>query len=474
MTTLSVLDAAREAPGALAIVDGERRIRYRELAERVRARLEAWSALAQDQSEAEASLVAVQTDEGLPTVEALLALIHLQRPFLPLHSRLTAPEREQLLDSLPVRWLLTPASGDFQVEMRRHSRPERDSPVFRVAPPLAALATSGSSGAPRVAVLSRRAVMASARASARNLGWHAEDRWLLCLPLAHVGGLSVLTRCLLARRPVVLMPPRPGTSSERLALAMREGRASLISLVPAQLHGLLELEPRLELPRSVRALLTGGAAASGRLLDACAERGWPVLTSYGLTEACSQVATQRPGTLNRGQLGAGPPLPGVGVRLDDGVICISGPTLFSGYIGGSNPDVLTGPELRTRDLGRFDADGNLHVVGRIDDLIITGGENVAPWEVEAVLESCPGVLEACVFGVEDVRWGQLVAAALRTSAPREGLVEAVHAESQRRLAAFKRPRLYACTSTFVHGRTGKLDRVATARALAAALLPVPS
>jgi o-succinylbenzoate---CoA ligase len=472
MTTLSVFDAARELPGRLAIVNGELHICFRELAERVRARIEDLTEITDD-DESPASLVALQTDERLPALEVLLALIELRRAFLPLHSRLAAPEREQLLDGLPVRWLVTTSDdGALHLERRRHQLLPRHS-LLDGAHPLAALATSGTSGTPRVAVLGRRAFMASAAASSANLGWHAGDRWLLCLPLAHVGGLSVVTRCLLARCAIVLTPPRQGTGSlERLISAMTEGRPTLVSLVPTQLHGLLEREPRLELPSSVRALLTGGAAASARLLDACADRGWPVLTSYGLTEACSQVATQRPGSINRGELGVGRPLPGIGVRLDEGVICISGPTLFAGYLGDPR-DEDRGPrtELRTRDLGRFDADGNLHLLGRIDDLIITGGENVAPWEVESVLESCAGVLEACVFGVADPKWGQVVAAGLRTNAPTRSIVDAVDQVCQRRLSVFKRPRLYACTDSFLHGPTGKLDRGATAHRLSAALAP---
>lgn len=473
MTTLSVFDAAREWPSALAIVDGERHIDFLELAERVRARIDGLSEIAHD-DDPRASLVALQTDERLPALEVLLALIELRRPFLPLHSRLTAAEREQLLHGLPVRWLVaTSTSGALRVEERLQPLPPHARDLLGGAQPLAALATSGSSGAPRVAVLGRDAFIASAAASAANLGWHAADRWLLCLPLAHVGGLSVVTRCLLARRAIVLVPPREGGGSiERLASALTECQPTLVSLVPTQLHGLLELEPPLRLPSSVRALLTGGAAASPRLLRACADRGWPVLTSYGLTEACSQVATQRPGSTNRGELGVGRPLPGVGVRLDDGVICISGPTLFSGYLGApEDPDRDPCTELRTRDLGRFDADGNLHLLGRVDDLIITGGENVAPWEVEAVLERCAGVLEACVFGVADPKWGHVVAAGLRTRGAARSILDAAHKECQRRLAVFKRPRLYACTDSFLHGPTGKLDRRATARRLSEELCP---
>jgi O-succinylbenzoic acid--CoA ligase len=476
MSTLSVLDAAREAPSGLALTDGGFELRFDELAARVRERMHPLAPLLE--SEPGSTLVAVTTDDGPATIETLLALIELGVPFFPLHQRATAAEREALLEALPIPWAID-ATGPHEARLTR--RACRDSVharrLLESTPQLAALATSGSTGQPRVALLSRAAFLASARASAAHLGWRPDDRWLLCLPLAHIGGLSVVTRCLIARRPVALLPPPSGSqsSSERLAAAIVNARPTLISLVPAQLDGLLELGPRFELPRAVRVVLTGGAAASRRLLRAGAERGWPILTSYGLTEACSQVATQRPGTAYDEQRGVGVPLRGVGVRIEDGIIHIDGPTLASGYIGaGVDETIDPARGFRTRDLGRIDAAGELHVLGRVDDVIISGGENVSPAEIEAVLQTCAGVLEICVFGVPDARWGEAVVAGLRT---REGddaaLIAAVAAEARRRLAAFRRPKFYVCAREFVQGKNGKLDRAATAAALGEAVMQAP-
>jgi O-succinylbenzoic acid--CoA ligase len=221
-------------------------------------------------------------------------------------------------------------------------------------------------------------------------------------------------------------------------------------------------------------ILTGGAAAPPSLLATCAERGWPVLTSYGMTEACSQIATERPGSSAPAERGCGWPLPGVEVRLSEGAIQVRGPTLLSGYLLGPAAPFDAEGWFTTGDVGRFDATGQLHVLGRIDQMIISGGENVAPAEVEAALAACPGVLEACVFPVPDAHWGQLVAAGLRVQreADAELLLDAVRRELERRLAAFKRPRRYALANAFVYGPTGKLDRRATARALLPALRPL--
>jgi len=467
MSTLSVFDAAREAPARLALTDGAVALTFSELAERVRERVRQLAPLT-ERGAPPGGLVAVATDESLSTIETLLALIERSIPFFPIHSRSTPAEREALLEALPVSWLIDPASDETRLAQRPCNESEHARHLLASTPQLAALATSGSTGKPRVALLSRAAFLASARASAAHLGWHPGDRWLLCLPLAHVGGLSVITRCLIARKPVVLQAPRArSSSSERLAAAIVSGAPTLISMVPAQLDGLLELEPRFELPREVRVILTGGAAASRRLLEAGAERGWPILTSYGLTEACSQVATQRPGTPRGEGRGVGVPLPGIEVRIDAGVIHIFGPTLASGYIGaGADATIDAERGFRTSDLGRIDPAGELHVLGRADDLIISGGENVAPAEIEAALQTCAGVLEVCVFGVSDPRWGQAVVAGLRTRGgdPR-ALIAAAAGEARQRLAGFRRPKFYVCLQEFRYGKNGKLDRAATISAL---------
>jgi o-succinylbenzoate---CoA ligase len=471
VTSLSVLDAAREVPERVALSDGHSSTTYAELGARVRQRMRALEPVAADPA-ARARLVAVTTGEGADTIETLLALVELGLTFIPLHQRSTPAEREALVAALPVRWWVEPAADGISLTQTEPRDSAFAAELLTRVPHLAALATSGSTGAPRVAVLSRAAFAAAAAASAAHLGWLEAERWLLCLPLAHIGGLSVLTRCLLARQAVALVAPQPAaSSSERLAAAIAAASPTLISMVPAQLDGLLELGPRFELPASVRAILTGGAAASPSLLERCDARRWPVLTSYGLTEACSQVATQRPGT-GRGP-GVGVPLPGIGVSIEDGVIQISGPTLATAYlgVGGETPIAATG--FRTRDLGRLDASGQLCVLGRVDDLLISGGENVVPWEVESMLARCEGVLEVCVFGVPDERWGEVVVAGLRTRSDADTLLPAVARAARRELAAFKRPRFYVCSAEFVYGKNGKLDRLATSAELRARVLAAP-
>jgi O-succinylbenzoic acid--CoA ligase len=300
------------------------------------------------------------------------------------------------------------------------------------------LFTSGSTGEARGVVLSRTAIMAAALASEARLGWRADDAWLLALPLAHAGGLSIVVRCLIARRPIVLVE-REGD------LATMLPRATLASFVPAQLEALVgKVEPA-----SLRAVVLGGAAASPALIERARAANWPVLASYGLTETFGQIATAKtPG----GPLEL---LPGVEVTCDD-TIAIRAPQLATAYLDGTP----IAPRLVTADLGRLDADGTLHVLGRRDDVIISGGEKVHPLEVEAVLAATPGVSAACAFALPDAKWGSIVGAAVATTAAfdRGAALAAWH----RALPPFARPRRLAALATLPALPSGKLDRRAIA------------
>jgi o-succinylbenzoate---CoA ligase len=452
--TLSVFAAAREAPGAPALVVNGHVITFGALAERV------LRVAGEIRARARSSdLVALSAGADLETLERLHALFALGVPALVMHPRLTALERRELVERCSPALVLDGAVRDGALARDVAGVPDDERP-------LAIVHTSGSSGRPKGVVLSRRAFAASARASAENLGWRADDRWLLALPTAHVGGLSIVTRCLLARRPVVLAPPAPSFNARALARVVEAERVTLLSLVPAQLAQLLALEPAWRPPARLRAVLLGGAPATPSLLARAAERGMPVLTTYGLTEACSQVTTERPGApppADHAARGAGLALPGVEVRVADGAIEVRGATLLSGYHPPQDDaPVFADGWFRTGDLGTIDATGRLHVIGRSSDVIVTGGENVHPAEIERALESCPGVLRACVFGVEDAVFGERVAAALVARGARPSLRDLAVAVEER-LAPFKRPRLIAWLDELPLTATGKVDRKEAAR-----------
>ena len=489
---LSVLAAARAVPQQPALcVDGQV-LTFSALVPRVRRRMR-WLV-----DELPAQLpwprVALGIDSRLETALWLYALLELDVTAVLLHPRLVASERATLLaDCQPALVLDESFSQKFSAADAENSAANNepdDSTALRTTPPksadddesdwaalptasaksaaacgpLAILYTSGTTGRPKGAMLSRRAFLAAAAASAENLGWQADDRWLLCMPLAHVGGLSILIRCLVARRPAVLM--QSGFEPAAVAAALLRDRVTLLSVVPTMLRRLLELDPPWVPPPLLRAVLLGGAAAAEELLQRAAARRVPVLTTYGLTEACSQVTTQRYGTLPAAAQGAGAPIAGLTLRIRpaDDQIELRSPTLFDGYWPpGAQALALTGDGFfATGDLGRLDAQGRLHVLARRTDLIVSGGENVYPSEVEQALERCPGVAAACVFGVADAEWGQLVAAALVATAEPLPLAE-LRQNLSERLAAYKHPRRLVWLPALPMNATGKIDRAAVAR-----------
>ena len=367
-----------------------------------------------------------------------------------LHPRWTATERATVGALDLSAWDLDLLPAGARVDWIVPSAPSVRIPPER---PLAILFTSGSAAGPKGVILSRGAFVASAEASAARLGWRGDDRWLLSLPPAHVGGLSVLTRCLLARRPVVL---GEGLDPVATVALMHEAGVTLASAVAPQLQRLLDGGA---VPPQLRAVLVGGGPCPEPLLRRARKAGWPVLATYGLTETCSQVATQDPAEArNVGDVGA-TPLPGVELRVTDGRIEVRGAMLMSGYYPRGRHAEPLGEDgfLDTGDLGRLDERGRLVVLGRADEVIVTGGEKVFPGEVERALAACPGIAAALVVGVEADPWGQVVAALL-VAGPRGPAAPDQLSESLAGLAPFKRPRLVAWVDALPLGPNGKPDR----------------
>jgi acyl-CoA synthetase (AMP-forming)/AMP-acid ligase II len=460
--TLSVFDAAREEPARVALVSDGATVTYRELADRVERRLgELLVAGALDN--AGERPVAVVMTPTIRTVETLLALFAAGTPALLLHTRGTKDERARLVERAGAIHE-PPEIAGFVPNVRLPDRldPER---IAAIVP------TSGTTGAPKLARLSHRALVAAAHASAAHLGTPPDDRWLVALPLAHVAGLSILTRTLVARRAVVLFDPDGPLFArlDPLAATLAEKDVTLVSLVPTVLDRLIAEPVSFRPGPKLRAVLVGGAPVPRELLARAHAAGIPVLTTYGLTETCGQVATrpyaERLTPPPAGDLApSGVPLPGVLVHSVGDVIEVRGRTLFSGYVGepGSNPGMSW---FRTRDRGHFDAEGALVVTGRTDDVVITGGENIDPVEVEAALVSLPGIDAACVLGVPDSTFGQAVAALIVTASEAPRSVEAIRSALETRLASYKLPRRVAVVGSLPALASGKIDR-AQARALA--------
>lgn len=410
-----------------------------------------------------ARVVVLSATTRLPTFVAVHALLLAGLPFLPLHPRLTTTERARLLTFLGDRAGAVldddalDALTDRAVRLGEGDVVPPDPSPHR---PMALLHTSGTSGAPKIAVLSRQAFAASAAATAHALALRDDDVWLLALPLCHVGGLSIVTRALALGSTVVLLPRFSG---EAAASALSRYQPTLFSLVPTMLRDLL---PRLrDEPLALRAMIVGGAGCPAGLLAECAARRLLALTTYGLTETCSQIALQPLGSPDRARPGSGVAMPSsvlsiVGPAGEPlapgrvGEIVVDGPMLFDGYLDAPPRE---GAPFATGDFGHLDAEGTLFVEGRRSDRIVTGGENVAPTEVEAVARTVRGVRDAVVFGVPDARWGEAVALCVVAD---PGAFDSAALSSALRdaLAPYKRPRAFALVDAVPLTSLGKIDR----------------
>jgi O-succinylbenzoic acid--CoA ligase len=317
-------------------------------------------------------LVALDLPGGVAFLEALRRLLDRGDAVLPIDQRLPQPARERLVAALRPAAVLDDSGEEAALV---DPIPTEDGDALVVA-------TSGTTGDPKGVVLTRAAVEASARATSDRLGVDpATDRWCCCLPLAHVGGLSILTRSLVTGTPVEVLA---GFDAQVVAAAARERGATLASLVPTTLRRLGGDAD------AYRAIVLGGSAPPERLAP-------NVVATYGMTETGSGVVYD------------GFPLDGVEVRItarDE--IELAGPMLLRAYRDGTDPK--RDGFLPTGDAGALLADGRLTVFGRLDDVVVTGGENVWPEHVEQVLRRHRGVAEVGVAGVLDPEWGERVVA----------------------------------------------------------------
>jgi o-succinylbenzoate---CoA ligase len=304
--------------------------------------------------------------------------------------------------------------------------------------------TSGTTGVPKAVELTYANHLASAIASADALGVEPEDRWLCPLPLHHVGGLNVLIRSVINRTAVAL---HERFDADRVKATIEAGEVTLASLVPTMLARLRAAGLR-HAP-GLRAIALGGGPIPAGLLDWARETRIPVVPVYGMTETCSQVVAGSPGRPLRG------------VELDiaaDGEILVRGPMVARGAVAEDG-------WLHTGDLGRLDGDGRLHVLGRLKELIVTGGENVAPLEVEQALLAHPAVADAGVAGLPDPDWGEAVTAFVVLREP--ATPEELRAWCRERLEPFKVPKTVHVVEGLPRGAGGKLlrERLAQPREL---------
>ena len=371
------------------------------------------------------NVVATTLTPGLAFCELLHALPKLGAALAPLDPRAPAPTPGLVLSA-------TPTAPEAEVELRERVDPEAVHTVVR---------SSGTTGTPKSIQLTYANHRASAVASADALGVDPGDRWLCPLPLHHVGGLGVLIRSVINRTTAVL---HERFEVERVKAALEGGEATLVSLVPTMLARLREAGLR-ETP-NLRAVALGGGPAAPDLLEWAARTGIPVTPVYGMTETASQVVAGVPGRA----------LAGVELRSGtDGEVLIRGPMVAAGALAADG-------WLHTGDRGSLDGDGRLRLDGRIKDLIVTGGEKVAPFRVEAVLTTHPSVADAGVLGLPDPEWGEAVSAFVVLRAAMDP--EELRGWCRARLAPYEVPKRFVVVDELPRNAAGKLMRTRLAEA----------
>ncbi len=429
-------------------------------------------------------IVALLALNGAPFAQAVHAMARAGAVLMPLNLRLTPDELAwQITDSNAPRVLYDAAHRHIAVALREEVVPlelldiealavHLSAPSSEARFDLAALHsvvyTSGTTGRPKGAMLTYGNHLWSATASALNLGLQPDDRWLACLPLFHVGGLSILLRSVIYGTTAVI---HPGFDPARVNTAIEDEGVTIVSVVANMLQRMLDERSDRPYPASLRCVLLGGGPAPEPLLRRCAAIGVPAVQTYGLTETASQIATLAPDDALRKLGSAGKPLLGAELRIvdesgtgcapgDAGEIVVRGPSVTPGYL--NRPDetaaAINDRWLHTGDLGYLDDEGYLYVLDRRDDLIVSGGENVYPAEIEATLQSHPDVIEAGVYGVDDERWGRApVAVVVRREGATTG-AESLLTFCRERLAAYKTPKRIEFTIALPRNAAGKLLR----------------
>jgi len=437
-------------PQRTALVVGDESWTFTELDQWVNAA----ASLIHDWSARPGDRIGLRAANSASFVVAVHAVARLGAVLVPINTRLTDPDVEW--QEAEADRKLTLGEGDLASfdGLGQHWRSPDPDREFDLDAWHSIIYTSGTTGRPKGAILTYGNHWWSAVASALNLGLRSDDVWLACLPLYHVGGLSILLRSVICGITAVVQSRFDAAEVNR---AIDSQGVSIVSVVSTMLDRMLSERGERPYPPTLRCVLLGGGPIPLQLLQRAVAIGVPVVQTYGMTETASQIVTLAPEDATRKVGSAGKPLMGSQVRIEaDGEISVRGPTISPGYL----QDVVPRPDgwLHTGDLGYLDEEGYLYVLDRRDDLIISGGENVYPAEVEAALLAHPLVADAGVVGVPDAEWGRCVAAIVALKPGASVSADELIAFCRQRLAGYKVPRLVQFRPSLPRNTAGKLLR----------------
>ena len=441
-----------------ALIQGAHIWSYTELREHVIER----AARLRAQSVRPGQVVMAPDTPALDLILMLHALAKIGAALLPYRAGLPAAELHIVSAMTGADWQWPPAPGRRTPTGFGADKPDYSDPSIALL-----IKTSGSSGVPKVAMLTSANLLVSAASANAQFGLTSGDIWLACLRLSHVGGVSIAHRCALAGATLLL---HDGFDAQAVSHDLRRWPVTHLSLVPPMLARLLDLDPTP--PPRLRVLLVGGQALSRPLAQRALDAGWPLYLTYGMTETASHLATTARLTGAAPEPGlVGRPLPGIQIdrRGSESApvrLRFCGPVVMAGY---ANPQRMPGQGLNdgwfeAADLGYLTDEGELKLLGRADDILVIGGNNVSRVRVEGILQQVPGVKDLVVVGLPDPLWGHRLVAVYRG-----GINEASLEDWCRtRLAGPERPRVLLRLPQLPLLDSGKYDRLRIA-ALAAAL-----
>lgn len=421
-------------------------------------------------------------------VFAIAACWLLRIPILPLSPSMTDQELERILDKIQPAAVITAGSENERVGNIPKLRISRekltmtkivDESQFSSGEPgklLGYFLTSGSTGSPKIVPLKRRQMLFAAYSSAHNFKPDPDRYWLLCLPLNHVGGLSIILRSVLYHSAVFKMDT---FDTEHVITFLTENTLfQAASMVPTMLHRLLN-HSDFRVHKEIEAILLGGGAVTPSLLKKSTDKGLPIITSYGMTETCAQIAANpilKPSGIYRPQKSVGKVFSPneVQIRNDNGeklpvnepgLIWLKGPQVFDGYLEEENNKGRFDTEgwFNTEDFGYTDRNNHLFIETRRSDLIITGGENVRPLDVESALEDHKLIDEAAVIGIADSDWGQVVVAFVTPANNAVWDEKQILDDLKQRLSPFKIPKKIIPIDHLPLTESGKTDKEKLAR-----------
>ncbi len=453
-----LLNAYEQAPDKVAIINNNQYITYSQL---YRRSIEFACKLSEIGVENNTH-VGILLSTSIEYVYLIYALIELGAITIPLNYRLNNSLLQEQIVHSDITLLVTDREINFDNIISLDtiiSMDGIDTKVKRIIKETdthCIIFTSGTTGNPKGVLLNYDNHYSSAISSAKVLGVEKDDIWLNCIPFYHVGGMEIIFRSCIYNTAMLL---HNSFNIDSIIDSIKNKRVTMISLVPTMLSRILKKYDMRD--NSLRVILLGGARTDEKLVKICMAHKLPIALTYGMTESCSQVATATTEIVRDDYHTVGPPLPGVEIRIKQykdenyGEIEVRGPNISNGYYRLDLPEKYDDGFFRTGDLG-YIKDGRLYVLQRRIDLIISGGENIIPQEVEDILLRINGIENAVVFGVQDEDWGERLTAALilSTDIDRQHIIQ----YCRDNLASYKIPKDYYIFDEFPQTASGKIIR----------------